>query len=153
MQKFLKSVTSGTYGGIGKVYRVGERPSRTMTAEALVCRTFQGEANDGSVKEAVGFIFQELPQARSENLYYWYYGTLALFQAQGEPWKRWNAALQEQLLQRQRLDGKFAGSFDPDKVWGHYGGRIYSTAMGALCLEVYYRYLPLYGAGSADARR
>ena len=36
-----------------------------------------------------------------------------------------------------------AGSWDPDTVWGGYGGRVYTTAMAALCLEVYYRYLPL----------
>ena len=44
---------------------------------------------------------------------------------------------------RQRTDGHLAGSWDADTVWGGYGGRIYSTAMATLCLEVYYRYLPL----------
>ena len=50
-----------------------------------------------------------------------------------------------------------AGSWDPICIWGGYGGRVYSTAMSALCLEVYYRFLPLYGgqgvpaAGGADA--
>ena len=29
-------------------------------------------------------------------------------------------------------------------VWASYGGRVYTTAMSALCLEVYYRHLPLY---------
>ena len=32
----------------------------------------------------------------------------------------------------------------PTPAWGSYGGRIYSTSLSALCLEVYYRYLPLY---------
>jgi hypothetical protein len=35
------------------------------------------------------------------------------------------------------------GSWDPCTTWDPSGGRVYSTAMGALCLEVYYRYLQL----------
>ena len=34
---------------------------------------------------------------------------------------------------------------------GPYGGRVYSTAMAALCLEVYARYLPLYQMGDREA--
>ena len=36
------------------------------------------------------------------------------------------------------------GSWDPVGLWASYGGRAYATAMGALCLEVYYRYLPIH---------
>ena len=39
MIRFLRSVSSGEHGGLAS-YRPGERPSRTMTAEALVCRFF-----------------------------------------------------------------------------------------------------------------
>ena len=67
----------------------------------------------------------------------------------GEAWTKWNAALQRQLLPLQRTDGPLAGSWDPDTVWGSYGGRVYTTAMAALSLEVYYRYLPL----TATSRR
>ncbi len=51
------------------------------------------------VREAAEYLLGELPQAGQPNLYYWYYGTLALFQVQGEAWQRWNAAMQRQLLQ------------------------------------------------------
>jgi hypothetical protein len=53
--------------------------------------------------------------------------------------------MQVRLLALQRADGDLAGTWDPDAIWGGYGGRIYSTALATLCLEVYYRYLPLYG--------
>jgi hypothetical protein len=95
------------------------------------------------VDEATKFIRGELPQSGTPNLYYWYYGTLAMFQVQGTKWNEWNLAMQRHVLRAQRTEGHLAGSWDPDTVWGSYGGRIYSTAMGTLCLEVYYRYLPL----------
>jgi len=87
---------------------------------------------------------QEMPGTGLVNHYYWYYATLALYQSGGDPWRRWNEALQKNLLAAQRLDGTWAGSWDPDPVWGRCGGRVYSTALCTLCLEVYYRYLPLY---------
>jgi hypothetical protein len=94
--------------------------------------------------EAGDYIVQELPGDGQANLYYWYYGTMAMYQLQGSHWQRWNTALQTELVESQRQDGADAGSWDPDPVWGGHGGRVYSTAMGALCLEVYYRFLPLY---------
>ena len=46
------------------------------------------------------------------------------------------------LVDAQVVDGPDAGSWSPNTVWGGYGGRTYSTALAALCLEVYYRYAP-----------
>jgi hypothetical protein len=34
------------------------------------------------------------------------------------------------------------GAWGSDTTWGGYGGRVYTTALAALCLETYYRYLP-----------
>ena len=57
-------------------------------------------------------------------------------------------------MARQQARGRHAGSWSPDTVWGGYGGRVYTTALGALCLEVYYRFLPLYlEAAPVTARR
>ena len=152
MVRFLDSVSSGKHRGLAS-YRTGERATRTMTAEALACRLFLGNQDPAATREAAAFISQELPSAKGENLYYWYYASVGLFQLQDENWTQWNAALQKQLLTSQHRSGKLAGTWDPDRVWGHYGGRVYSTAMGALCLEVYYRYLPVYGPAPAPASR
>ncbi len=150
MTRFLRSCSGGTYHGLA-AYRPGDRASRTMTAEAMVCRVFLASENDAAtLDEATRFVLEELPSARDANVYYWYYGTLAMFQRQGNDWRKWNAAMQPALLDSQRFDGRFAGSWDPDQQWGAYGGRVYSTALGALCLEVYYRYLPLHGGEAAE---
>ena len=41
----------------------------------------------------------------------------------------------------QRRAGCEDGSWDPVGEWGAAGGRVYSTAICAMTLEVYYRYL------------
>ena len=150
--RFLGSVASGTSGGLAS-YRPNELPSRAMTAEALVCRQFLGTSRGTpSADEAGDYLLGELPSAQRINLYYWYYGTLAMYQLGGEHWQRWNAALQAALLDQQVSEGDMAGSWDPKCIWGGYGGRVYSTAMSALCLEIYYRFLPLYNAETGDAK-
>ena len=152
MARFLASASSGPAQGLAS-YRPGDRVSRSMTAEALACRYFLKSANSpAACYEAAAFVIEEKPGEGPTNLYYWYYGTLALFQRQGSDWEAWNAALQRQLLYSQRFDGPRRGSWDPDPLWGGYGGRVYSTSMAALSLEVYYRYLPVYG-GSRDPER
>jgi hypothetical protein len=88
-----------------------------------------------------------------DNFYYWYYATLANFQMGGEHWKSWNKKLLLGILvPNQRQGGPMDGSAnDVDGSWDPVGGggvgtggRVMSTALGALSLEVYYRYLPVY---------
>jgi hypothetical protein len=145
MQNFLTSCTVGN-GGLAR-YRPGEgRPSETMTAEALACRLLLNyPLSTAARQEAVQMVMSHLPGESPDNVYYWYYATLALFQLQDENWHLWNQKLKGHLLANQlRPYQSDAGSWDPDKIWGGYGGRVYSTAMSCLCLEVYYRYLPMY---------
>jgi hypothetical protein len=71
MIRFLNSVTSGPQRGLAG-YRPHTAPTRTMTAEALVCRLFLGLKPDaGATNEAVQFLLQETPNAGQINLYYW----------------------------------------------------------------------------------
>lgn len=73
--------------------------------------------------------------------YLWYNCTLAMYQAGGEPWNRWNKIIREKVQTLQvHGDGCDRGSWAPDDQWGGYGGRIYSTALATLTLEVYYRF-------------
>ncbi len=62
----------------------------------------------------------------------------------GADWKQWNAALRPYLLSTQQTQGHGAGSWFVDTgEWGNReGGRLFCTAVGALTLEVYYRYPP-----------
>lgn len=149
---FLQGVSSGQAGGLA-AYRPGERPSVAMTAEALVCRLFLGMPVDHpAAREALDFIGRHPPDPRRPNAYTWYYATLASFHSGGDQWHRWNQALQAALLPLQRGgDGPHAGSWDPDPVWGGHGGRVYATAVAALTLEVYYRYLPIHQRGGRIA--
>lgn len=73
---------------------------------------------------------------------YWYFGTYAMFQMGGEYWDGWRGALTV-LLDHQRADGNFAGSWDPDGVWDEDGGRAFVTALNALSLEAMHRYTKL----------
>lgn len=151
--RFLGSVSYGVHRGLA-AYRPGEAVTRPMTAEALVCRQLLGLSPESpSAREAGASLLEQLPGQGEDNVYYWYYATLAMYQLQGVYWARWNEALQARLVATQLTKGPAAGSWDPDPIWGGYGGRVYSTALSALCLEVYYRYLPLYLHGNnPDAR-
>ena len=67
-----------------------------------------------------------------------------MFQMGGEHWKAWNEAMKPALLETQSKGGPEDGSWDPAKAAGCDNGRVMSTALSILCLEVYYRYLPIY---------
>jgi hypothetical protein len=132
-------------------------PSPTMTSVGMLCRLFSGSPpGDPRVAGGAEYLMKSLPvwgeNGSGVNMYYWYYGTLTTFQVGGEPWRKWNASLRDMLCEHQRtggpLDGSAQdvdGSWDPVCTWAARGGRVYATALGALCLEVYYRYLPMYG--------
>ena len=71
-----------------------------------------------------------------------YNAQLALYQAGGENWDRWNAEIRDPVVSIQSHGpGCERGSWDPTSTFGGgEGGRIYSTALATLMLEVYYRY-------------
>ncbi len=144
MFQFINGVRQGDHGGLFG-YRYDEEVTPPMTAEALFCQQMLGFKRDTTRNvESVRYLLENLPRLSEMNLYYWYYGTLAMYQYGGKPWEQWNAAVRDTLIDQQVREGNLVGSWDPNGPWGRYGGRLYSTALATLTLEVYYRLLPLY---------
>ncbi|MGO9600896.1 MAG: hypothetical protein ACLP7Q_23185 [Isosphaeraceae bacterium] len=153
--QWLDRVATGSEKGLAR-YQPWEPVTPTMTAEAWVCRQFLGAGGPGAAStEAADYLLQHPSDKGDSNYYYWYYGTLAMYQHGGQPWTRWNGRIRDRIVSLQRNSGHPTGSWDPDdSIYGARGGRIYCTALAALSLEVYYRYLRLYGEPKlpADAK-
>jgi len=151
MIKFLVDRSLGERKGLAAYHpEYGPEITASMTAECLFCKQMMGiRRGNPASQEAAEYLLAEAnaPKAIEPNLYYWYYGTLAMYQFGGAEWEKWNELVRGLLIAKQRKTGELAGSWNPDGPWGGYGGRIYSTALATLSLEVYYRFLPLYRIG------
>jgi hypothetical protein len=165
MLRFLDSVATGRDGGLATYrprvgnYQATEQATPSMTAEAMASRLLLGfPVRASAAAETQRMLLNQLPGQGADNFYYWYYATLALYQLRGEStegpslndsdivWHQWNNALKKQLCSTQITSGPDKGSWNPTCVWGQYGGRVYTTALGCMSMEVYYRYLPLIKA-------
>jgi hypothetical protein len=127
--------------------------SEAMSAVACLVRIFDAEDPERSpaIRDAANLLTAKPPKwdegAGSIDYYYWYYGSYALFQLGGRDWERWSHAMEDTVVSHQRTDGDELGSWDPQPdPWGDNGGRVYSTAINTLCLEVYYRYDRIFGS-------
>jgi len=81
--------------------------------------------------------------SKRADYYLWYNCTLAVSRAGGEPWNQWNAIIRDLVVGLQERKGCAKGSWSPKiSVYGMVGGRVYTTALAVLTLEVYYRFAP-----------
>jgi hypothetical protein len=136
--------------------------SESLTAVALLCRIFMTDTAQvrrwedhpdyASLARQLDLLRAKPPHwdglGGGTDFYYWYYATYALNQWGGQAWRDWERALGKALLPVQRRadpQDNFFGSWDPLDAWGEEGGRVYSTAMCALMMEVYYRYTRVLG--------
>jgi hypothetical protein len=143
---WLDKVTDPDHGRVGYLAR-GQGPARpqelvdrfpaekseSMTAVGLLARIFLHEDPRKSqvIQRGVDLCTKRPPTWNpadgSIDMYYWYYATLAMYQVGGEAWKAWGGAMDTSMVASQRMDGT-------------YCGRVYSTAILTMCLEVLYRY-------------
>lgn len=123
-----------------------------MTAVGLLSRFFLGQTPEEQpmMERHADLLARALPEWSEDGLttdmYYWYYGTYAMYQMGGRHWRAWQKALGRATLETARQSGPAKGSWDPLGPWGYAGGRVYATATMVLCLEVYYRHARILGA-------
>jgi hypothetical protein len=121
--------------------------TEAMTAVAVISRVFILGTKATNRPEILGggnLLKQNPPKwdvkGGTIDMYYWYYGTLAMFQLGRQYWKAWNEPMKNALVPTQKREGCENGSWDPIGAWGTAGGRVYATAINCLSLEIYYRY-------------
>lgn len=124
--------------------------SEALTAIGMLVRIDAGHGpEDPMIVKGAELLSKSAPRwdPASLDFFYWQFGSLAMYQVGGEPFNRWNKAMKETVIPHQHGDPKRhdCGSWDPEDAWSAAGGRVYSTAMLALCMEVYYRYPRVYG--------
>ncbi len=142
---YFQSLTNDA-GRAGYTERGRERHSvPTMTSVSVLCRLFAGEARRAkAIRGGVDQLLASLPawqgNGHGVDFYYWYYATYAAFQVGGKTWKTWNTPMKKTLISSQRRGGCEDGSWDPIGTSAVRAGRVYSTAIGAMTLEVYYRF-------------
>jgi len=161
LKAHYKEVCGGEHKGLGS-YRnpVGSRP-HSNTGIVLMCRQFMGQKRSHpAVKEGAAYLVNEgvrwktdgkMPE--DEGIYYIYYASLGMFQYGGKEWKKWNKEMKPALVKSQIKGGCANGSWpcaNGQEIPGYaqkfdgYGGKVYTTALAILTLEVYYRYSPLF---------
>jgi hypothetical protein len=155
---YLDLASSDKYG-ITYGYTPGREATAVMTAEALLTRQYLGWPREfPPMIKGAGQVAVHLEQDQERNIYYWYYATQLLHNMQNKDWKTWNVRVRDGLVGMQVTGtGCDSGSWDPlspqrDR-WGAQTGRLFTTALSVLTLEVYYRYLPLYGVADKDKNK
>jgi hypothetical protein len=153
-RRFLKSCAKGEHNGLF-AYLPFQDPAPPTTAIGLLCSQYLGMGRDDpAMVEGREYLMANLPSdaADGRNTYYFYYATLVMHNIFGPEWDTWNHKMRKLLIGTQDKVGCATGSWDPEKpvmdTWGGHGGRLMTTALSTLTLEVYYRYMPLFGVSS-----
>jgi hypothetical protein len=151
---FLVSVSDDNESGYG--YRT-KGSTYTLSASALLSRMFIKNITKGPwIARGIKKLWDEWkPDKGNWDMYYYYYATQVVHFFDGKDWhQHWNPAMREILLEKQwtaRNKAKEAdiGSWPKDAQFiGSSCGKLGTTCLACLTLQVYYRHGPL---GKRDA--
>jgi len=154
---FLDFASTGSnHDKYGYADSAGAAPGTARTAVGLLCRYYEngwGPNNPGMIDGVKGLMARPPRKAGSMDMYYYYYATQVVHFFEGKSWKTWNegetagTGMRDILIAAQNTKGdqNLFGSWEADSgTIGRSCGRVGTTALSLLTLEVYYRHLPLY---------
>lgn len=121
-----------------------------VSAMALLSRIYLGWGrNDGDLRAGVARLDKAGPW---ENIYSVYFATQVMKHWGGEEWQRWNARVRDDLVATQATEGAAGGSWKPrtSAIHARQGGRLLTTVLATMTLQVYYRYKPLLPEATSD---
>lgn len=130
--------------------------SFNLTAVGLLCRQYLGWGPlVPDLHAGCKFLLRYKPpdkdkvtNPRNLPLYGYYYATQVMHHMEGQYFDEWNPNMRDLLIKLQEKSDPAScnyGSWPPEYFdFGPRAGRIYSTALCILTLEVYYRHLPMY---------
>ena len=137
-------------GGATYLYLAdGNRGTAATTAIGLLCRMINGWPREHKpLQRGAAKLGDQLP--KRNNMYFNYYASQVLHHVGGPNWEKWNPKMRTYLIESQATDGHEVGSWYFPESHSSPGGRLYTTAMATMTLEVYYRYMPLYKEAFVD---
>ena len=145
---YLDSVSVDREGRYG--YEVQKKSyAISVTSMAMLSRMYLGWGRDnGDMRAGIALIDKRGPY---DNLYYSYFATQVMKNWGGQEWERWNGRLRDDLIASQEKDGPAKGSWTPRdrSEYSQAGGRLLTTCLATLTLEVYYRYKPIMTEAAA----
>ena len=156
-EQFLRSCEAQWTGPDGKTkkggysYLPGSGETPTMTAVGMLCSQYLGTTPRNPELIAGAERLKLAPPNTTKNLYYEYYATQVMHHMGGDNWDKWNkgadgkAGIRDTLIalmDKGTTNPDLEGSWDPKQLGAE--GRLMSTSLALLTLEVYYRHLPLY---------
>ncbi|MFM8478892.1 MAG: prenyltransferase/squalene oxidase repeat-containing protein [Planctomycetaceae bacterium] len=150
---YLDSVAVDREGRYG--YEVQKKAfDISVTSMALLGRMYSGwHRDDGDLRKGIALLDRKGPY---DNLYYCYFASQVMKNWGGPEWQRWNERLRDDLVAWQDREGDAAGSWAPrDRSdTSVSGGRLLTTCLATLTLEVYYRNQSVFeeesGGGTAE---
>ena len=144
-RRWFDHAGGGRHGGLYG-YTGPQNNNVAMIATGMFCRQLDlVPPGDPRMPESAQALKMKPFNVSRPEYYYLYYGTLALYQHQGPIWADWNERLKDTLPMLQNKTGADSGSWDTSSDHASAGGKVVSTTLATLSLEVYYRLLPMYG--------